>query len=223
MSRIQRAFVSLMVIGVVVAAAQAAQPARRSGRGRGGSSRSSLTGLVSMEQVQKDLGLNADQIAKVKKVTDTLNAESRKQRAALREKITDRAKRAPKEAELRDLFDKKAREQLSPILGRDKLIRLYQIRLQVRPTLDSLDSKFVAERLKITADQKKKFAAINKDMQAKRTALFASMRNATQEQRSAAYAKHRKMREETDKQVLAVLKDFLEAIQNVLRLNPRAR
>jgi len=202
MSRIRRAFVSLVVVGVVVAAAQSAQPARRARRG--GRGRSSLLGLVSMVQVQKDLGLNADQIAKVKKVTDTLNAEMRKKYTALRE-IEDRAKRTAKYTELRDQFDKKAREQLSPILGREKLIRLYQIRLQVRSLLESLDSEFVVERLKITAAQKKKFAAIEKDTLAKRTELFSSARNATQEQRSAIYAKYRTLRDEAEKKALAVL------------------
>jgi len=201
MSKIQRAFVSLMVVGAVVVAAQG-QAAQRQ-RGGGGRSRSSLLGLVSMEVVQKDLALTADQIAKVKKVTDTLNAEMRKEYTALRE-IEDRAKRTEKYTELRDKYDTKAREQLRPILG-DKLRRLYQIRLQVRSIIESLDSKFIAGRLKITDDQKKKLVAIDKDMQAKRTAVFNSMRDATQEARSAAYAKYRTMREETEKKALAVL------------------
>jgi len=199
MSRIQRMVVSLMVVGAVVLSAQA-QQAQRQRRGGGGRSRNSLVGLVSMEQVQKELGLDADQIAKVKKVTETLTAEMKKQYTALRE-IEDRAKRSAKYAEVRDLTDKKAREQLSPILGREKLIRLYQIRLQVRSTIESLANTFVAGRLKITDDQKKKLAAIDKDIRAKR----AELRSANQEDRAAAYAKYRKMREEADKKALDVL------------------
>jgi len=203
MSRIRRTCVSLMVVGAVVAAAQA-QPAQRQRRGRGRASRGSLIGLVSMEQVQKDIGLDADQVAKVKKVADTLNAEMRKESAGLRE-IEDRAKRMAKYAELGSKFDKKAREQLEPVLGRDKMKRLDQIRLQVRSTLESLGTKSIADRLKITDEQKKKLAAIAKDMQAKRTELFASMRDASQEDRRAAFDKYRKMREETEKSALAVL------------------
>jgi len=203
MNHIRQALVSLIVVGAAVSAVQA-QPAQRSRRGRG--IRTSLIGLVSMEQVQKELGLDADQVAKVKKVTDTLNAEMRKQYTALRE-IEDRAKRMARYTALRDQYDTKAREQLSPILGREKLIRLYQIRLQVRSPLESLAHTFIIGRLKITEAQQKKLKAIETDVQAQRTKLFSSMRDASQEARRAAYDKYRKMRADTDAKALAVLTD----------------
>ncbi len=205
MNRIRRMFVpaiALVLAVTFVAAAQERQPARRSRRG--GGSHSSLIGLVSLEQVQKEMKLNEEQIGKVKKVVETLTAEWTKEYGALRE-IEDRTKRSAKTAELRKQFDSKARKQLGAVVSREQMIRLYQIRLQVRPVLDSLGDKYIADKLKLTDEQKKKLAEINKDMQAQRTKLFSSMRDATREQRSEAYAKYRKLRTEAEKKALEVL------------------
>jgi Spy/CpxP family protein refolding chaperone len=194
--------IALVLAVTFVAAAQERQPARRSRGSRG--SRSSLLGLVSLEQVQKEMKLNEEQIGKVKKVVETLTAERRKEYGALRE-IEDRAKRTAKYTELRKKFDGKAREQLGAVVPREQMIRLYQIRLQVRPVLDSLGQKYVAGKLKLTDDQKKKLTEISKDMQAEWTKLSSSMRDATREKRSEAYAKYRTLRTDADKKALEVL------------------
>ncbi len=87
------------------------------------------------------------------------------------------------------------------------MIRLYQIRLQVRAVVDSLASRYVAGKLKLTEEQKEKLAQIDKDVQAKRSELFSSMRDASREQRSAAYEKYRKMRSDADDKALGLLTD----------------
>jgi len=184
-----RTVIVLVLVGMLVASAQAqeAQRPRRRSRG-GGRSRSSLLGLLRIEQVQKELKLKDEQIAKVKKIGEQFSAEMRKQYTELR-KIEDQAKRRAKYTELAAQFDRKSREQLGKVLAREQMIRLYQIRLQTRAVLDSLvNSKFVVEKLKLTDEQKKKLAELAKTARAKRSELFGSMRDAS-----------------TDKEALAVL------------------
>jgi Spy/CpxP family protein refolding chaperone len=207
MTRVLGLLVLAMVLGgAFVAAAEAQErdpqrPRRRSGRGL---SRGSLLGLLRLEQVQKELKLNEEQLAKVKKVSEQLTAEMKKQYADLR-KIEDREKRRAKMTELRGQSDRKAREQLRDVLAQEQMTRLYQIRLQVRAAVESLGSKYVADKLKLTEEQTKKLAEIDKDMQTKRSELFRSMRNASQEQRAEAFKKYRKLRSDADQKALEVL------------------
>lgn len=228
MTRIRRMFVpsvTLVLTVVLVAAAQDRPARQRTRRGRGG--RGSLLRLVSLEQVQKDMKLNEEQIGKVKKVVETLTAEMRKEYGALRE-IEDRAKRTAKMTELRKQFGRKARKQFSAAVSREQMIRLYQIRLQVRPVLDSLGERYIGRKLKLTDEQKKKLAGITKEMQAERTKLFSSMRDATREKRSEAYAKYRKLRTDAEKKALELLtadqkKTFEEMKGKAFKLERRRR
>jgi len=193
------------MLGVVFIAAVESQAAEESRRGSGrGSSRSSLFGLLRLEQVQKEMKLNKEQTTKVQAIIENLGAELREQYTALRES-EDRQKQREKMSELRDQFDDRVREQLRDVVEREQMMRLYQIRLQVRAVVDSLANRYVAGRLKITDDQKNRLAEINKDMQAKRSELFSSMRDASREQRSEAYQKYRKIRSDADEQALGLL------------------
>jgi len=209
MTRVRNVFVwamALVLAAAFVPAAQGQEQApQRTRRGTGrGLGRDSLLGLLRLEQVQKELKLNEEQVEKVKKVSEELTAEMRKQYTALRE-IEDREKRMAKMAELAEQYDGKAREKLRDVLAREQTTRLYQIRMQVRAVLDSLGNRYVAGRLKLTEEQKKKLATINKDVQAKRSELFRDLRDATREQRTEAFQKYRKIRSDADKAALAVL------------------
>ena len=85
MSRVQRVFASLMALalGGALAAAAAAQAPEGARRGFGmGSSRSSLLGLLGIEQVQKELNLSDEVDAKVRELRDKLGAEIREKSAA---------------------------------------------------------------------------------------------------------------------------------------------
>ena len=77
--------------------------------------------------------------------------------------------------------------------------------MQVRAVADSLASRYVAGKLKLTEDQKNKLAQISKDTQAKRSELYRTMRDASQQQRTEAYEKLRKIRSDADKKALEVL------------------
>lgn len=141
----------------------------------------------------------------MKAITEKLMAEAREQFAALQE-IEDRAQRTAKRNELSDQLDGKLREQLRTMeLPREQMMRLYQIRLQVRAVVDSLASERLASRLKITDEQKKKLGEINKELQAKQTELYSTMSNASQDQRGSTYEKLRQLRTEADKKAIAVL------------------
>ena len=106
---------------------------------------------------------------------------------------------------MNDQSDRKAHEAIRKILPREKMIRLYQIRLQVRAVVDSLANKYVSGKLKLTDEQKAKLAQIVKDSQAARSELYGSMRDASEEQRREAYAKYRKIRSDADEKALGLL------------------
>ena len=149
---------TLILGGAFALQAQAAEGQRRSGRGFG---RDSLLGLLRMEQVQKEMKLTPEQTAKVNEVVEKLGAEMREKYAALRE-IEDRAERRAKTTALSDEIDDQLRDQLRDALSREQMMRLYQIRMQVRPAAESLANPYVARRLELTEEQQKKVAEVAK-------------------------------------------------------------
>ena len=218
MTRLQRltVFSMTLVLGAAFACAAQAQAAEGSrGGSRRGFGRGSLLALLRMEQVQKEMKLSEEQTAKVNKLVEKLGAEMREQYAALR-KIEDRDQRRAKMTELSEQIDGKVREQLRGALKRDQMMRLYQIRMQVRPVADSLSNQYVARRLKLTEEQQKKVAEISKETQAKQSELFGAMRNASDAQRSEAFQKLRQLRSAADEKALAVLTaEQKEAFENM--------
>ena len=192
-----------LVLGASFISAAIAQEEsrRRSGRGF---SRSSLIGLLGLEQVQKEMKLNEEQVATVKTIVESASAEMREQYGALRE-MEDWQKRMEKMAEIRDEFDGKVREQLRDVVPREQMMRLYQIRMQVRAVVDSLANTWVARRLELTYGQKEKVAQIDKETQSARYELFASMRDASAEQRGEIFQKFRQIGSNADEKALKVL------------------
>ena len=193
---------ALAAVFILAAETQAAESSRR-GSGRG-SSRSSLLGLLRLEQVQKEMKLTEEQTTKVQTIVEKLRTEMGEQYTALRE-IEDRQEQREKMTALRDQFDDKVREQLRDVVEREQMIRLYQIRMQVRSVVDSLANRHVAGRLKLTDEQKKKLAEITKELQTKRSEVYSATRDASREQRSEAYQKFGKIRAEGDEKALALL------------------
>jgi len=203
-SRLSVGMVAIMMAAAlaVTAVAQQTEGSRR-GSGRG-LSRSSLIGLLQIEQVQKELKLTDDQTAKVNEISEALGTEMREKYTALRE-IEDREQQRAKMEELRDEFDAKAREKLRDVVPREQMMRLYQIRMQVRSVMESLDNRYVAGRLNLTDEQKAKLAELGKEVGAKMSELYGSMRDASQDQRSELYQKFRTIRSEGDEKALGVL------------------
>ncbi|MDP6558250.1 MAG: Spy/CpxP family protein refolding chaperone [Pirellulaceae bacterium] len=194
-----------LVLGAAFISATQAQERERSGRRFGrGSSRSSLLGLLGLEQVQKEMKLSEEQTTKVQEIVKKLRAEMQEQYTALRE-IEDRDQQRAKITELRDQSDQKVREQLGDVVEREQVMRLYQIRTQVRAVVDSLANSYISRRLKLTDDQKNKLDEINKGLGTKQSEVYATMRDANDEQRSEAFQKLRKIRSDADAEALALL------------------
>ena len=207
MTQVRRVLVTSMALalGVALTTAAVAQNSQGPRRGfGGGASRGSLLGLLRLEEVQKELKLSEENAAKVTEIREKLGGEMREKFTALRE-MDDREQRRKKATELSDEYDRKAREQLHAVLPREQMIRLYQIRLQVRPVMDGLANGYVAGKLELTDEQKTKLADLAKDEQAKRSELFSGMRDASEEQRREAFAKYRKNRADADEKALGLL------------------
>ena len=180
MSRVQSLLALAMVFVLGAAVAAAAEGQQRGPRMFG--LRGSFLGMIRVEEVQKELKLNEEQTAKVKEIAEKIREETRAQYAGLRE-MEDREKRRAKMAELAEQSDEKAHQQLREVLSREQMIRLYQIRLQLRGPVYGLNHEFVAERLKLTDEQKKKAADIQKTSQQKTSEILGSMRGLSAEAR----------------------------------------
>jgi len=204
MTRVQRVLVPVVALMLGAAMAATAHAQASSGPRRGFSGRGSLLGLLRIETVQKDLKLGEQDIAKITELGSKLREEARGQFAAVRE-IEDAQQRRAKMTELSNQRDRKAREQLREVLSREQMMRLYQIRMQVRSAVESLANRYVARRLELTEDQQQKLAEISKAAQESRSGLFGGLRDATQEQRREASEKARKIRTEANEKALAVL------------------
>ncbi len=163
----------------------------------------SLLGLLSAEQVQKELKLDDDAIGKIAEVGEKLREEMREQWAGLRD-IEDREKRMAKIIEMGEQYDRNAREQLREMLSREQWRRLYQVRMQVRAVADSLANRYVASRLELTDEQKEKAAALQK---AAREEMFASFRTMGDLSREERREKYLKMRADADEKALKLLSD----------------
>lgn len=210
MSRVRSSLVLAMVFvlgGVLVAAAaQAAEGRAAAARRRSGIMdwRASLVFLLGREQVQKELKLNEEQTGKVKEMVQKLWEEMREQWAGLRE-ITDQEKRWAKMAELGDQMNRKARTQLQDVISREQRRRLYQIRMQVRGPAYTLSGKRIASRLKLTDEQRKKLAEIDKDLQQKASEAMKGFRDLSQEERGKRFAELGKVRQKANQDALKLL------------------
>ena len=194
-----------LVLGAACVAAAQAQERERSGRRFGrGTSRSSLLGLLGREQVQQEMNLSDEQTTKVQEIVEKLGAEMQEQYSSLRE-IEDRDQQRARITELRDQSDQKVREQLGDVVEREQVMRLYQIRMQVRAVVDSLANRYVSGRLELTDDQKNKLDEINTALGANQSEVYATLRDASDEQRSEAFQKLRTIRSDADAEALALL------------------
>ncbi len=193
-----------LLLGTLFVATAEAQAPGGGRRGLGMAGRGGLLGLLRVEQVRDELKLSEEQQTKVQEVMEKLGGEMREQFAALRE-IDDRDQRRAKMTELTEQNDQKVREELRNVLDREQNMRLYQIRMQVRPVADSLANRWVARRLELTEEQTQEAAKIVEESRSKQMELLGSMRDATQEQRMEAWQKVRTMRTEADEKALALL------------------
>ena len=227
-----RSYLVLFLVCVFVTAAFAATTAQAPAGRRGvGGTRGSLLGLLRREEVQKELKLSEEQVAKVGEIGEKLREAMREEYAGLRE-IEDAQERRAKMTELSNQFDRKALGELREVLSREQMMRLFQIRLQVRGTLDALNNRRIAGRLNLTDEQREKAAALEKATQDKVTEAYAPLRDLSQEERRQKMTELRekttKLREEAEKKALGLLtaeqKEALEKMKGEkFELPPRRR
>jgi Spy/CpxP family protein refolding chaperone len=178
--------------------------------GPGGFGGQGIIGLLGLEQVQKDIQETPDQIAKIKEISDALNAGRRGQFQALRD--LSEAERTAKMGELREKNRKDAAEaekKVADILLAEQFARVQGIYCQVAGTR-ALTNLGIAKALKLTEDQQKKIAEIQTAAQG--TNPFAAMRemqNLTPAERQEAMAKARdkaqQAQKDADEKVMAAL------------------
>ena len=202
--RIRNVTVAAMVLMMSAAFVLAAENTPRRRRSGGRRSRSSLIGLLGNEKVRKELKVTDAAAAKIKAIGEKLRADMGKKYTELR-KIKDADKRRAEFAKLRTEYETNSHKQLHGVLSRDQMRRLHQIRAQYRAATDTLGSKYVAGRLKLTDEQKAKIAKIGADTYTKRRALYSGMRDANEAKRTEVRKKSGELRAEADKQALAVL------------------
>jgi Spy/CpxP family protein refolding chaperone len=170
--------------------------------------RGSFVEFLSLEQVQKELKLSEDQIAKVKEIGEKLRTEMREQSAGLRD-IQDVQERRTKMTEASNQFDEKARGQFREVLSQEQMMRVYQIRLQVRGAVYALNNGWVADRLKLTDEQKKKAAELEKATESRVSEAYSPLSGLSQEERRERMAELRekisKMRDEAEQKALGLL------------------
>jgi len=202
-------FKSLLLTAALLAAATVlfANKAEAHPHGlRGGS----FLGIAGSQQVQKELKLSEEEVKKVKELGDKLGKEMREQFGKLRE-IEDRQKRREKMTELRKGFDEKVRSGVRKIVSGEQMRRIYQIRLQIRGDLYGLNNKWIAGRLKLSDDVKKKAAELDKSTKDEMYKLYTGLRDLKEEERRKKYAEIRekgaKLRADADKKALEMLND----------------
>jgi Spy/CpxP family protein refolding chaperone len=197
-----------LVVCLVVSNGAMAQGQSRSGRGGfggGGFGGRGLAGLLLNPQVQKEVKLSDDQIAKVKEVADAARPpqgargqrganQTDEQRAAVREERQQRTAETDK--------------KLTDLLTADQNARLKQVQLWVQGTSALTNNETVAKELGLTDDQKSALKTITEESGKKRQAMFQGLgRGANEEQRTKAREEMTALQMETDAECMAVLTD----------------
>jgi len=193
--------------------------AQEQGRPRGGFGGGTFGGglgsgpltLVSNEAVQKELGLNDEQVAGIRKLAEESRTELRGSFgdfAALRN--LPEAERTAKMAELRTKMEenaKKVNEKIAPklneLLTEAQRDRLKQLQRQSAGISELLQAE-LQETLKLTQEQKDKLAAIMKSAEEKQAEM---RRKAMGGEAREIFSQMREAREARDKELAGVLTD----------------
>ncbi len=191
------AAIAAVLGGVLIGSAVAAQPpgGGRGGMGGmfgGGMFGGGMIGMLSNEQVQKELQETPDQVAKVKEITDKLAADRREAFSGVRDLPQD--ERRAKFEELNKKMQEEsaaAMKKIDGILLAQQVERLRGVYLWVAGTAALADPE-IAKALKITDEQKTKLQEIQQGtMEGMR-----GMRDLSAEERQQKMQEARKAAEE---------------------------
>lgn len=169
------------IVAVTWLAAGTAEAQGQGGRGRGfGFGGRGVISLAAEEAVQKDLGVSADDAAKLKKISDDYRQESRSEfeKAGFTGGFQnmseeDRKKMGDKMTEIRKTLEAKFMPQLKEILTSDQFTRVQQIRLQAQG-VQALSDADTVKALELSKEQQDKITALNEEYRKKFGELFTA-------------------------------------------------
>jgi Spy/CpxP family protein refolding chaperone len=190
--------------------------AQGQGRGRGGFGGFGGFGqmgtamLLQNAQVQKELKLTDEQIAKVKEIADTLRPQPGGGGANFREMTEEQ--RQEFFAEMRKKADE-AGKKATEVLTADQNTRLKQVQLWIQGTGALTTNEELAKQLKLTDDQKEALKTITEESGKKGRELGQGLRgqDLSQEERTKIMEQLTALRTETEEECLAVLTDDQKA------------
>lgn len=144
-----------------------------------GSRGMSKMALVNIEQVQKELKITEDQLAKIKELQTAQREEMRSLYTGMgnwREMSEEeRTKAREKLTKQREAMTKKAEKKLAACINKDQNKRLNEITLQLQG-VDGMTSNYVVKGLKLTKDQITKIKAAIKARDEEMQKLMESLR-----------------------------------------------
>ena len=162
--------------------------------------------LLNSPTVQKDLELVDDQKTKIKETSDKAQAAMREMRMGMQDLAPEE-----RQAKMEEMGKKMQAQQeelkkvIESTLLPNQLKRLKEIALQVAGS-QALNDKQIQDDLKLTADQVAKIKTIGEESMKKIQDLFAGGGDP-----QSAFQKMPEIRQETEKQIVAVLTDEQKA------------
>ncbi len=186
------------------------------GRGFGGGMMGGgggLLGMLRIDEVRKEIELNDDQAADVKKLEEELRGQQPQDRPNFRDMTDEQRTKAMEDMRKRmEEQAKKSKAKLGEILLPHQLERLEQISLQMTMRMGlamALNNEELLAKLKITPEQKAKLETIrNESMAAMREMFQGGGDNAD---RDAMRQKMEAARKEVETKAMAVLTDEQKA------------
>ncbi len=202
--------VASLVVCLAVNSGATAQGQGRGGRGGfggGGFGNNGFAGLLQMSQVQKEIKLSDDQIAKVKEVADAARPpQGQRGQRGNNQNQTEAERTAAREERQKRTAETDAK--LTELLMPDQVTRLKQVQLWVQGTSALTNNEAVAKALSLTDDQKAALKTISDEAGKKRQALFQGQgRGASDEQRAKTREEMAALQKDTDAECKAVLTD----------------
>jgi Spy/CpxP family protein refolding chaperone len=200
--------ICMLVSNVALAQGQGGRRGGGGGGFGGGMGGGGVGFLIGSEQVQKELKLSEDQVAKVKAIQQEAFAGfaggaggggrganlSDEERQTRREEFAKRAEETNK--------------KYLAVLDADQTTRIKQVQLWVSGAAGVGSNEEAAKELKLTDDQKAALKAINDEATKKRTEMFAGGgRGASEEERAKRTEQMASLRKDTEAECLAVLTD----------------
>lgn len=185
---------------------------RGRGRGFGGPGMGGPGMLLGNQQVQKELKMTEDQVAKIGEIQREMFAGFGQGGGGF-QNLSDE-ERQKRFEEMRKKVEENNKKMLA-LLDAGQNARLKQIQLTVGGVAGLAGeqdvAKEAAKELKLTNDQKEALKTINEESGKKSGEIFAGFRGADEEQRTKLQAQLAEIRKDTEAECLAVLTDEQKA------------